>query len=162
VGYGLEFHGLSLNVLGERLRASTEAAARLIIAGGGEVDEEAAVEVVQVVRELAEPIDMVEHSSSGGDWFREEVIGGLVADAIGADLAEHLLDRPLEGLVWDEYPSVGWAANAELRDAVARLDALGEDPAEGLPLEEAMIVGTVFAALRKVVADGVDLVTVYS
>ncbi|BCJ39908.1 hypothetical protein GCM10010168_27670 [Actinoplanes ianthinogenes] len=104
------------------------------------------------------PIDSVQHSSAAGDWFEDDVIGGPIAGHLGADLAGHLLSRPLAGLTWDEFPSVGWVRNAEIHAALtgrARADLPDPDTDEG------DVVRTVIDALERVMESGQDLVTYY-
>ncbi|MGH4021241.1 MAG: hypothetical protein ACRDT0_18835 [Pseudonocardiaceae bacterium] len=140
---------------------------RLLSDGSGSADgpgvAEATPEQTDVVAswlgETGRPIDSVDHSSSAGDWFRDEVIGGPVAERFGADLAEHLLSRPLAGLVWNEFPGVGWVRNAEIRAALtdeARADVPDPDTDEG------EVVQTITDALIRVMESGQDLVTYYS
>ena len=114
--------------------------------------------VASWLAEAGRPVDSVEHSSAAGEWFEDEVIAGPVAERLGADLAEHLLSRPLAGLVWKEFPSVGWVRNAELRAALtdkARADV--PDP----NTDEGEVVQTIIDALVRVTESGQDLVTYY-
>ena len=114
--------------------------------------------VVSWLEEAGRPIDSVQHSSAAGEWFEDDVIGGPIAGHLGADLAGHLLSRPLGGLTWDEFPSVGWARNAEIRAA------LTGQARDGLPdpdTDEGEVVRTVIDALARVVESGQDLVTYY-
>ena len=157
----LSFLAASVDALEQRLRepaGGTGAAAELaaLIAGGGGTPDDAQLDVVaDLLAELGRPVDGVDHSSAAGEWFREDVIGGPVADRFGAELAEHLLSRPLAGLVWEGYPSLGWVRNGELPDdAGTRLpDA---DPATD------PILRRVAGALARVRESGPDLVTYYS
>lgn len=168
MGYVLEFWALPVDTLVERLRVpqaripATEVVARLIDAGGGEPDEQAAAAVVEVVRELGTFSGSAQHSSSAGDWFRAEVLGGPVADAIGSDLTEHLLYRSLAGISWEDYPTMGWATNAELAAGVARLDALDHSPTDGLDQEKTELVHDILGVIRRAANRGDDLATVYT
>jgi hypothetical protein len=168
MGYILEFRALPVDALVERLRSpqartpASEAVARLIGGGGGEPDEQVAAAVVETVREFGTFFGSVQHSSSGGAWFRDEVLGGPVAEAIGADLTEHLLDRSLAGIRWEDYPSVGWATHTELTAGVARLDRLEHNPTGGLDEEETKLVEDILGVIRRTAASGDDLATVYT
>ena len=127
--------------------------------GVAEATPEQAVAVASWLAEVGRPIDSVDHSSSAGDWFQDEVIDGLVAERFGADLAEHLLSRPLAGLLWTEFPSIVWVRNAEIRAALtdeARADVPDPDTDEG------EVVQTITDALIRVMESGQDLVTYYS
>jgi len=157
MSYTFSFWMVSLGNLVVRLRSSG-----LVVPGGGEATPEQAGAVVELLGTEGTPLDSVGHSSSGGDWFREELVPGPVAGAIGAALAEHLLDRPIEGLLWAGFPSLGWAAHPELREAVSRLDALDDDFFTGMDDDDAESVHVFVDAVRRTAETGLDLVTVYS
>ena len=93
--------------------------AELATPAGG-TPTEVAERAVGLLGTLGEQIDSVSHSSSGGDWFRDEFVGDTLSGLIGAEAAVHLLDRPLAGTEWDGYPSMGWLDKAELDDVIAR------------------------------------------
>ncbi|MBK1789420.1 hypothetical protein [Prauserella cavernicola] len=147
MSYVMQFWSVPVQQLTDRLRADG-------LGDIGRPDDDAARAVVAAVEEEATFLDSVQHGSSGGSWFRNE----LLTDAFGEDLADHLVDRDLAGIVWDEYPSIGWATNEELR---AALDGLS-DPTDELDEEDAEIVETILAAIRTVLDCGTDLVTVYT
>jgi hypothetical protein len=123
---------------------------------GGEPTVES---MVALLRRIGRPVDSVSHSSSGGEWFREEFIAGAVARAIGAVPAGYLIDRPLGGFEWsDGYPSMGWLSRSELVDAVERLR--GSSPA-GDDEEVDELMESFVDILEMAVLSGQDLVTVY-
>jgi hypothetical protein len=154
VGYLLNLWAAPVDELADRLRATG--------AGDDPAGRQATPAQTDAVAswlaEAGRPVDSVEHSSAAGEWFEDEVIGGPVAERLGADLAEHLLSRPLAGLVWNEFPSVGWVRNAEIRAALtdkARADVPDPDTDEG------EVVQTIIDALVRVMESGQDLVTYY-
>jgi hypothetical protein len=130
--------------------------------GSGPADEEQADAVVTAVEELGTPLGTLEHSAGGGKWFREQFMRGPVAEALGLDLVNHLLDRPINGFTWDHYPCFGWADNAELRAALTRLEKLGAKVRSELDGDDLAMLDTIVHAVRQAVAGGKDLVTVYS
>jgi hypothetical protein len=154
VGYVLNLWAAPVGELEQRMRAAGAGGA-----GGQAATPEQIETLVSWLSEAGQPVDAVDHSSSAGDWFRNEVIAGPVADRFGADLAEHLLARPVAGLVWEEYPSVGWVRNAEIRAAMpdeAWADAPDPDTDEG------EVVQIITDALVRVMESGQDLITLYS
>ena len=154
MGYMLNLWAAPVDELADRLRATG--------AGDDPAGRQATPAQTDAVAswlaEAGRPVDSVEHSSAAGEWFEDKVIGGPVAERLGADLAEHLLSRPLAGLVWNEFPSVGWVRNAEIRAALtdkARADVPDPDTDEG------EVVQTIIDALVRVMESGQDLVTYY-
>lgn len=125
---------------------------------------EQAVELAAAVLEkTGEFIDSVSHSSSGGDWFRDEFVEGTLADLIGADAAGFLLERDLAGTTWEGYPSMGWLTGAELAGVIAKLDEAGDAALTDLDDPEAEeLLAPLVDILRATAATGQDLVTVYS
>jgi hypothetical protein len=155
VGYALNMFAASVDELQNRLRTSGADGDQ----GARPATPEQADAAAIWLAEAGSPVDSVNHSSSAGEWFRDEVIAGPVAERFGADLAEHLLARPVAGLVWEEYPSVGWVRNVEIRAAMtdeARADVPDPDTDEG------EVVQTITDALVRVLESGQDLVTYYS
>jgi hypothetical protein len=155
VGYILNLWAAPVDELADRLRASGARADQDVHPATPEQAEEVAVWLT----DNGQPLDSVDHSSSAGDWFRDEVIAGPVAERFGTDLADHLLYRPLAGLDWNDYPSVGWVSNAEIRAAMtgeARADVPDPDTEEG------EVVQIITDALVRVMESGQDLVTYYT
>jgi hypothetical protein len=154
VGYMLNLWAAPVDELADRLRATGAADDP----AGRQATPAQTDAVASWLAEAGRPVDSVEHSSAAGEWFEDEVIGGPVAERLGADLAEHLLSRPLAGLVWNEFPSVGWMRNAEIRAALtdkARSNVPDPDTEEG------EVVQTIIDALVRVMESGQDLVTYY-
>ena len=55
------------------------------------------------------------HSSSGGEAFREDFLGGVAAEIVGESrLEEYLTRRPLFGFRPKDYPGWGYLLKAEL------------------------------------------------
>lgn len=127
--------------------------------GGGQPTPEVAETVARTALELGEEVGRTGHSSAGGDWFREELFDGVLAGLLGADLADHLLSRNLEGIVWNDYPMVGWVSAGELAESLA---GAGADVPDDLDEDDAEVVGDVLAALRAAADAGQDVVTVYT
>lgn len=113
---------------------------------------------VEFLRELGAPVDTIDHSSTGGEWFRahfiEDVLGAVIGPA-----AAHLLDRPLAGTSWSGYPSMGWLTADEVSAAAAALD--GATPDEDDP-DSAEMLELVSDILQMAAETGQDVVTVYS
>jgi hypothetical protein len=128
-------------------------------AGGGQPTPEVAAAVARTALALGEEVGRTGHASSGGDWFREELFEGVLAGLLGADVADHLLSRDLEGIVWNDYPMVGWVLADEFAEAVAKA---GDDRPGDLDEDDAEVVEDVLAALRAAAEAGQDVVTVYS
>lgn len=136
------------------------AAASGIEAGGGDVDGLLATYVHLVVVHLTHWYGALAHTSSGGEDFRARLLPGPVAQAVGADVVQHLVTRDLAGLRASTYPMVGWVSNAELRVAAARGLAVPAAGGPGAEDDEAA-VRTVVAAVERAASGGLDLVGVY-
>ncbi|KAH6617366.1 hypothetical protein F5144DRAFT_391357 [Chaetomium tenue] len=126
-------------------------------AGSGEQTPEVATAVMHTALAMGTEVGATGHAGAGGEWFRK-VFEGVLSRVLGADLAEHLLSRDIEGIVWNDYPMVGWVLNGELREGPsrpcgARLNDMEEDEAE--------VVDVVLAALIAAAEAGEDLVTIY-
>jgi len=176
MGYTLELWGLPVRRLLDELRAPVLGAdsardhaaphvlerwqalaqeVSAILASGGEVGGDRALYVVAVVRTLGEHMEALDHTSSGGDEFRE-LLDGPAARRLGRDLIDHLLGRPLEDLTWAEYPSIGWASTGELRRAADRMaPPAGE---EDDPFE---ILRNLELTVRIAAHTGRDIVSIY-
>ena len=128
-------------------------------AGGGEPTPEVANTIVHTALAMGAEVGATGHATAGGEWFREEVFGEVLGPVLGADLVDHLLSRELEGIVWNDYPMVGWVLNGELREGLTRVSG-----SQFLDLEEdeVEVVEAVLAALRAAVEGEKDLVTVYA
>jgi len=90
---------------------------------------------------------------------REELFDGVLAGLLGADVADHLLSRNFEGIVWYDYPMVGFVLAGELEEALAKA---GDDRPGDLDEDDAEVIDDVLAALRKAAGAGQDVVTVYA
>lgn len=128
------------------------------LAGAAEVGTaEAAVEIVRRRGRFAGSVD---HSSSGGTWFRERFMGELVAGLIGAEAVAHLLDRPIDGVTAQGYPSLGWLSQAEIAAALAHAQA-NEAALTGRDPDEVDLAETILSMLRLALTLGQDVVTIY-
>jgi hypothetical protein len=114
---------------------------------------------VEFLRELGAPVDSLDHSSIGGDWFRVHFIDDVLGGLIGRDTAAHLLERPLAGTTWSGFPSMGWLTADEVAAAVAALD--GTTPELDDP-DSAEMLELVSDILQMAAETGQDVVTVYS
>lgn len=142
MGYTLEIWALPLDALVTELRAPTidpadlsttpaehtgvDAGRWAVLArtladamadGGGNVVDELAGYVISVVRHLGTLYTSLSHTSSGGEWFREELLGRDLATLLGRDFVAGLVTRELAGLTMLEVPMLGWAGSAEIRQA---------------------------------------------
>lgn len=136
------------------------AAAAGVEAGGGDVDGLLATYVHLVVGHLTHWYGALAHTSSGGEDFRAGLLPGPVAQAVGADVVQHLVTRELAGLRASTYPMVGWVANVELRAVVERGIAVPAVTGPGAEDDEDA-VRTVVAAVERAGAGGLDLVGLY-
>ncbi|MEV5720794.1 hypothetical protein AB0L41_43605 [Amycolatopsis mediterranei] len=158
MGYELVFRAASAAEFRARVAADPVVAA-FRDAGGGEPTPEVAGAVARTALAMGEEAGRTGHSSAGGDRFREELFDGVLAGLLGADVADHLLSRNLEGIVWNDYPMVGFVLADELAEALAKT---GDDRPDDLDEDDAEVIDAVLAALRKVADAGQDVVTVYA
>ncbi|MGW3992069.1 hypothetical protein [Amycolatopsis sp. NPDC004772] len=158
MSYALVFRAMSADEFRARVAADPVVAA-FRDAGGGEPTPEVADAVARTAMELGEEVGRTGHSSAGGDRFREEVFDGVLAGLLGADVADHLLSRNLEGIVWYDYPMVGFVLAGELEEALAKA---GDERPGDLDEDDAEVIDDVLAALRKAARAGQDVVTVYA
>ncbi|KAK4032016.1 hypothetical protein C8A01DRAFT_41557 [Parachaetomium inaequale] len=157
MGYALVFRAMSVAEFRRRVAADPVVAA-FRDAGNGEPTQEVADTVVRIALAMGTEVGTTGHSVAGGEWFREELFDGVLAGLVGADLADHLLSRSLEGIVWSDYPMVGWVLNGELGEGLA---GVREDLPSDLDEDDADVVANVLAALRAAAEASQDLVTVY-
>lgn len=106
------------------LLASTIADA--VRTGGGTPEGSLATVVVAVITHHGHSWLPLHHSSIGGEVFRDEFVHGSLADLLGATAADHLLSRPIAGLVAENFPAWGHLTADEIA-AVAERD-LAVDP----------------------------------
>lgn len=121
---------------------------------GGDV-----VAVADQVRAAGTFAGSIDHSSDGGDWFRQEFLGQLAAQLIGDQAAQHLLDRPIDGVTSTSdaqaYPALGWLSHEEITEALTH----AAHPASvGADAEDTDLLDTVLGALYSCPT---DLVTIY-
>jgi hypothetical protein len=125
------------------------------LAGGGDLTGDLANYVVLVVRSLGTFAASVGHTSSGGGWFRDELLGRDAAAVLGRDTVVRLLARELGELTLLDGPMLGWLDLAECRTAADQVAgfAPGDDTSEDLwQVLDAVTIG----ATR-----GTGLVTLY-
>jgi hypothetical protein len=137
MGYTLEFWSLPLAAV-----------------TGGDI-----LDVADQVRAAGTLTGSIDHSSSGGDWFRQEFLGHLAAGLIGDQTAQNLLDRPIDGVTsttdTSAYPTLGWLSHDEITEALAHAAHPATVDADA---EDTDLLDTVLAALHGCTA---DLVTIY-
>ena len=81
------------------------------------VQDEAALAIAAGIDSNAEFIDSMTHSSSSGEFFREEFLGWLGRHNFKQPmLLAWLTERALFGLVSESYPSWGYLTLAEITD----------------------------------------------
>lgn len=158
MGYALVFRAMSAAEFRARVAADPVVAA-FRDAGGGQPTPEVADAVARAALAMGEEVGRTGHASAGGDWFREELFDGVLAGLLGADVADHLLSRALEGIIWNDYPMVGWVLDDELREALGKA---GDERPGDLDEDDAEVVEDVLAALRAAAESGQDVVTVYA
>jgi hypothetical protein len=153
MSYTLGFYTVSLDELTARLAAQDLPSDPLIVAK----------QAVDLLRELGSPVDVVDHGSAGGTWFRDRFVDEVLGGLIGAEIAGFLLERPLAGLRWSGFPSMGWLTRSELADVVKALDEAGADALAELDEPESEeLFELVNDILRMAAEAGRDLVTLYS
>jgi hypothetical protein len=118
------------------------------------------LQVADQVRAAGTLTGSIDHSSTGGEWFRNEFLGHLAAGLIGDQTAQHLLDRPIDGVTSTldtaAYPALGWLSHEEITEALAH----ATHPATaGADSEDTDLLDTVLVALQRCTT---DLVTIYS
>lgn len=124
--------------------------------GGGDLTGDLATYVVALVRTLGRFAGSVGHTSSGGSWFRDDVLGRQVAGVLGRRVAVHLVARELAGLTVVDGPMLGWLSVAECAEQAPR-SATGAD--HGRPDDEEAL--DVLDAVTRAAALHTGLVTVY-
>lgn len=152
MSYTLAFFTVPLDELTARLDAHSTSSDPLSVAK----------QAVELLRELGEPVDAVSHSSAGGTWFREHFIHEVLGGLIGTETAWYLVDRPLAGTEWSDYPSMGWLTRDELADAIGALDGAGEDALAHLDEPDSEeLLELVNEILHIAAMSAQDLVTIY-
>lgn len=122
---------------------------------GGDLGGDLANYVVLVARALGAAVGSVGHTSSGGEWFRDQLFGAEVASVVGRETAVRLLARDLGGLTLLDGPMLGWLNADECRAAAQRSATFepDDDTTEDL--------WSVFDALVIAARRGSGLVTLY-
>lgn len=135
------------------------AVAAKVASGGAEAGGDEALYVHAVVRALGHHYGALDHTSAGGEEFRRRFLPGPAADVLGRDFVARLVNRPIAGLTWADYPLFGWASAAELREAAAHADAaqnrveVADHNVEPLHM--------LVRAVRQAARVGIDLVSAY-
>ena len=131
--------------------------AGVVASGGGEVAGTLAVYVHAVVRVMGTHYGALDHTSGGGDEFRRRFLPGPAADRFGKDAIAKLVNRPIAGLSWGDYPVLGWLSADELAQAVGSATGRREDEASAdvAPLD------ALGRAMARAAAVHVDLVAAY-
>lgn len=88
--------------------------AAVVASGGGEVAGLLAVYVHAVVRSLGTHYGALDHTSGGGEEFRRRFLPGPAAARYGHEAVPKLVNRPIAGLSWGDYPLLGWLGTDEL------------------------------------------------
>ncbi|HEX4702939.1 MAG TPA: hypothetical protein VH352_12475 [Pseudonocardiaceae bacterium] len=156
MSYTMEFWALSVDDL-----TTTDEVAPLLSGGGGPAAAEQVGVVMSAVRRMGFPVGSLDHSSSGGTWFRDEFMAGPVAATIGPEPTAHLLDRPINRLTWSGYPSLGWLTHAEITAALTRSDNHA-DAEKAEDSEEADLLATILTAFHTAADRKQDIVTIYT
>jgi len=98
----------------------------------------------------------VGHTSSGGEEFRDDLLGRQFAGVVGRELAAHLLVRDIAGLTLLDDAMVGWASAEQCRRAAERIAAF--EPDDDVPEDLWVALDGVVAGAER----GTGLVTVYT
>jgi hypothetical protein len=126
-----------------------------LAAGGGDLTGDLANYVVLVVRSLGAFAGSVGHTSSGGEWFREELLGRDAAAVLGRDTVLRLLARELGGLTLLDGPMLGWLDFDECQRAADQVADFEPDDDTSEDLWQVLDAVTVGATR------GTGLVTLY-
>ncbi|MGL4742958.1 MAG: DUF7691 family protein [Dermatophilaceae bacterium] len=94
---------------------------------GGNIGGYLANYVALVVQTLGTYTSSAGHTSSGGEWFREELLGRDVAAIIGEAATEHLIWRELDTLTMVDDTRLGWLTVDECQEAAERIEAFEPD-----------------------------------
>jgi hypothetical protein len=173
MGYTLELWALPVNRLARELReptlrsqdvkhaegmediverwAALAAEVASLTGRGAELSGDRARYVALVIRTLGSFYGALNHTSSGGMEFREQ-LRTVGAQQVGAEVVDHLLERPLEGLEWFDYPLVGWVSARELEN-VPRTPTFEVEEDENLH--------TLHQAAARAADLGTDVVSIY-
>jgi hypothetical protein len=132
--------------------------AEAVAAGGGELAGDEAVYAQLVVRQLGTRYGSLNHTSAGGPEFRNRFLAGPVAERFGRTFVSNLVNRPLAGLTWADYPTLGWVTTDELNAALAT----AETPSGGVERpEDVEPLHTLDRAIQRAATMGLDIITVY-
>ncbi len=143
----------------ERWTLLSRTVADAMAGGGGTVTDDLAGYVVAVVRHLGHHATSLSHTSSGGEEFRDDLLGRQAAPLLGRAFLAGLLSRELAGLVVLDVPMLGWADATEVQQAAATAaDAQGGN---GLPEEVDDDVWRLVDAVDLAARRGHDLVGLY-
>lgn len=155
MGYTMEFRAVNQAELAGALHQSPFP--RQAPTGGGELTDRQAEALMELLRRQGFLAGSVDHGSGGRSWFLDQFDGdGIIAAALGKQVAAHLMDRPIEGLTTEVFPSIGWLTHAELTAALAALQ-----PVPDAGPAQAELLADVLEALRITAQRGQDLVTSY-
>jgi len=168
MGYALELRAGSLDAVhqdlyhsvgevevGDEIREQVAAA----LAGDEIVHADAAVSryLADVVRHHTHWWGGLQHSSSGGDSFREDFRAEIGA-SFGSDFAGHLLGRPVYNrLAAVDHPLVGWLSAAEVVEAAAHFGSINPPR----PSEQSEMFRRVRPVVERAVALELAIFTLY-
>lgn len=119
-------------------------------------EPDAALYVVDVIKQNSHWWSAIQHTSSGGRDFRT-TLTDTVAPHLGRDFTVNLINRPIAGVTSDDHPLFGWVSSDEARKALDRARTRGltadDDQSDELRTIVRMVEGAVEHDL--------DLLTVY-
>lgn len=127
--------------------------------GGGELVGELAEYVHVVVKTLGVFYGASDHTSAGGEDFRDAFLAGSSRAHFGAAFMGDLMDRSIAGLVWFERPSFGWVDADQIRAAVIHADEVGT--LDGYPEHHVGQLLVLDRAVRRCAQFGLGIIGAY-
>ena len=179
MGYTVELYAISLDRLVDELRTPTldpaqidtrpeddevlqcwpalaAAIANALAGTGGELSGPLSDYLHLLIRHLGHWYGSLAHTSSGGEQFRTELLGGPVSNLYGRQTATHLLNRERLTLSWTHYPLFGWLTNTELQPLAG-----ADGPPDGVSNDDEEALWTLIDIIDRAAHTGQDLITVY-
>jgi hypothetical protein len=118
-----------------------------IAEGGAQVAGALAAYVHVVLKTTGHFYGALDHTSAGGDEFRDDLLAGTFAATYGETAAAHLTLRSVAGLTWFDRPWFGWLDATEVRAALDHADRTAAD--RTTPSDHVEPLRVLDAALRR-------------
>ncbi len=132
--------------------------ADVVRSGGGPLMAEHAHVVAANIRAAGFHYGSLDHTSSGGEEFRDQLLLGSAAARYGRDVVAQLLIRDLAGLSWEELPLLGHLTAGEVAEAAA---SIAGPVAEGEHPDDREVISVLDAAIGRAARFGLGLHSIY-